>query len=189
MGHGPGPQPPMMQGMQHMGGGGAGGMPPQMGPPGSLTPHMQMQVREANMRHSGMMPKGPQSGSLVNMNAGSPPSTDPSQFNLGAGPQLGQGLGPGFNQNRMGQKVMGPPPSPALNGPPKDQKPPLMPGGPQGPGNAKNPMQNPNMPANHSSPRNPPLPGAPGSSSAGQTPNMGMGGVNGVPGPSTPGPG
>ncbi|KAG6884398.1 hypothetical protein C0993_011594 [Termitomyces sp. T159_Od127] len=185
---GPGPQPPMMQGMQHMGG--AGGLPPNMGPPGSLTPHMQnqqMQAREATIRHPGMMPKGPQPGGMGNMNVGSPPSTDPSQFNLGVGPQLGPGPGPaGFNQNQNRMQKMGPPPSPALNGPPKDQKPPLMPGGAPGPGNAKNPMQN--MPANHSSPRNPPPPGVPGQpGSASQTPTMGVNGI--VPGPSTPVPG
>ncbi|KAG6836502.1 hypothetical protein H0H93_007431 [Arthromyces matolae] len=170
-GPGPGPQPPMMQNLQHMG----GPMPPQMGPPGGLTPHMQnqqMQAREAAMRHQQqVLPKGAQPGGLA-MNAGSPPSTDPSQFNLGGQLPIG-GPGPGFNQNRMA-KGMGPPPSPALNGPPKDQKPPLI---QNVSGNGKNPMQNPNMaPANHSSPRNPPASGPPG--------NIGQNG----PGPSTPAP-
>ncbi|KAG6909794.1 hypothetical protein DXG01_015287 [Tephrocybe rancida] len=166
-------QPPMgMGGMQpHMGSG--GGMPPQMHP-GSITSHMQNQQMRGDVRQhqQQMLPKGPQPGGMGNMNAGSPPSTDPTQFNLGGGG------GPGFNQNRMGQKSMMPPPSPAMNGPPKDQKP-LMPGG--GLGNQpKNPHQNPGMPTNHGSPRNPP-PGP--SNNAGQTPN-----VNGA-GPSTPAPG
>ncbi|KAG6811308.1 hypothetical protein H0H92_008065 [Tricholoma furcatifolium] len=168
MGMGAGPQPPM--GMQHIPGGvppggAVGGMPPQMGHQGPLTPHMQnqqMQAREA-MRHTAMLAKGPgpQPGGLANMNAGSPSASDPAaHFNLGAGPlsQGPPGGQPGFAQNRMNKNNMMPPPSPALNGPPKDGKG-LM---PPGPGSAKGPgpgpMPNQGMPptANHGSPRNPP---------------------------------
>ncbi|GLB41577.1 hypothetical protein LshimejAT787_1001770 [Lyophyllum shimeji] len=168
-------------GLPHMGG---GGMNPQMGHPGSITPHMQnqqMQAREHAMRQhqQAMLPKGPQQGGLGNMtgNAGSPSSADPSTFNMGG--SIGQGAGgPGFGPgpNRMGgaKSMMPPPQSPGMNAPPKDQN-----AGPGAQNNAKNASQNPSMPANHGSPRNPP----PGSNNSGHTPN-----ANGT-GPPTPAPG
>ncbi|KAF8075199.1 hypothetical protein FPV67DRAFT_620427 [Lyophyllum atratum] len=181
-GMGMGGQQPM--GMSHMGG---GSMNPQMGHPSNLTPHMQsqqmQQAREQVMRQhqQAMLPKGPQQqpGGMGNMtgSAGSPSSSDPS-FNMGGPLGQGPGGGPGFGPgpNRMGQKNMMPPPSPAMNGPPKDQNS----HGPSASNSAKNPNQNPGMPVNHGSPRNPP----PGSNNnSGQTPN-----TNGT-GPSTPAPG
>ncbi|KAF5379411.1 hypothetical protein D9615_006498 [Tricholomella constricta] len=166
------------QQQMHMG----GGMTAQMGHPGGLTPHMQnqqmqVQAREQLIRHQQMVAKGQQPGGLGNApgNAASPPSTEPSFIGapLGQGPGGGPGFGPG--PNRMGQKSMMPPPSPAMNGPPEDQNS----SGPGGPNNVKNANQNPGMPANHSSPRNPPS----GGSNSGQTPN-----ANGT-GPPTPAPG
>ncbi|RDB18487.1 hypothetical protein Hypma_000245 [Hypsizygus marmoreus] len=179
MNMGGGGQQPM--GIPHMG----GAMNPQMGHPNSMTQHMQnqqMQAREQHFRQQqGMLPKGPQQPGGMAGNAGSPPSSDPLSFNLGGGLGPGPGGGPGFNPgvgpNRMGPKTMMPPPSPAMNGPPKDQN---GPGGPGGPNSGKNQNLNPNMPTTHGSPRNPP-PNV--NSNAGQTPN-----ANGT-GPPTPVPG
>lgn len=125
--------------------------------------------------------KGPQQqGGMGNMpgNAVSPQSSDPSSFNmggpLGQGPGGGPSFNPGLGPNRLGPKMMMPPPSPA-NGPPKDQN-----NGPGGPNNAKNP----NMPTNHGSPRNhPPNNNNQNNNNSGQTPN-----ANGT-GPPTPAPG
>lgn len=109
-------------------------------------------------------------------NAGSPASSDPA-FNIG-GP-LGPGPGPSFpgGPNRMGPNKMMPPPSPGMNGPPKDQN-----NGPGGANNVKNQSIN-NTPNNgqhpDGSPRNQP---PNNSNNSGQTPN-----ASGT-GPPTPAP-
>lgn len=188
-GAGPHPGQSPMQGGMGIGPGGGmgmsmGGPHGQMGHQQTLTPHMasqQMAARQQMMQH--MQPKGPQGqpgGGMGGMpgNAGSPPSGDPSTFNMG----------PGFNTgpNRMGQKTMMPPPSPAMNGPPKDQQQQQQQGGP--PNGAKGPS---NMQANHGSPRpgqtpngtGPPTP-VPQQQPNQGGPGLGMGGQNMAPSPS-----
>jgi collagen type III alpha len=116
--------------------------------------HMQFQ-----MGNKGGMPQ--RVGGL-NMpgNVGSPASSDPS-FNIG---------GPNFpgGPNRMGPNKMMPPPSPGMNGPPKDQN--NGPGG--GANNGKNQNINPPNNGQHpdGSPRNQP---PNNSNNSGQTPNAG----------------
>lgn len=147
MGNNPGMgMQPMGQqmGIPHMGMAMSPGMNHQ-GQPGMMTPQMQVsehlkypnrhsfcqqyqaRERESQYRqtmhnlHKGNLPPGAMN-SLIPGNAGSPASTDPP-FN----PAVVQGQGPPFSgalNSRMAQnKPMGmmPPPSPAMNGPPKDQ--------------------------------------------------------------------
>jgi len=103
-------------------------------------------------------------------NVGSPASSDPT-FNMNG--QLGPGpSGPTFSTgpNRMnpGKNQMMPPPSPAMNGPPKDQN-----SGPGGPNNGKNPNMN-NTPNNSGHPDGSPRNQPPNSgNNSGQTPNPG----------------
>ena len=95
-----------------------------------ILPFHQMQqhfaMKEAYFRqnmpmHKGGMPPGVLSNALPN--AGSPSSSDPSFMPggpQGPGPQYPPGMGP---NSRMGpNKSMLPPPSPGMNGPPKDQQ-------------------------------------------------------------------
>jgi len=102
----------------------------------------------------------------------SPASAD--SFNLGTPLGPGPGGGPGFNpgMNRMGPKGMMPPPSPAMNGAPKDQ---ASTPGPAGQNGGKNSLS-------LGSPRNPPLNACP---NPGHPPNVNGGGPP-TPVPSTP---
>lgn len=139
-----------------------GSMQP-MGPPGAMA--MQNQQMQARTQQLMAKPAGSMGG--VPGNACSPPSAD--SFNLGGSMGLGPSSGPGFNPavvNRMSQKTMMPPPSPAMNGGSKDHT------GTPGSG-----IQNKN-PVNMESPRNPTINPA---GTSGHTPN-----VNG--GPPTPAP-
>jgi len=161
----------MSPGMNHPGPGGM--MAPQM------AQQMQLHSREAHQYRQSMHPLhkgGLGAGGVLNSalpGAGSPSGSDPS-FNSG-GPQ---GQAPQFSTGpnaRMGQnKPMGmmPPPSPAMNGPPKDQ-----------PGSNKDSkvgITNSSNSHPEGSPRN-----GPNSGQQGQGPNPGQGGTA----PATPVPG
>lgn len=127
-----------------------------------------MQAREQLFRNQMNKQQGGGMGNIPG-NAGSPASGDSTPFNLGGpmgpGPNGAPGFNPGVIPNRMGQKSMMPPPSPSMNGPPKDQNNSSGNGGPKNGMNLESPRNAPNATTNSNPTPNgngtgPPTPGS-----------------------------